>query len=63
MLFQAIGVQPGPPPDRRPIREIARVQGRPVEELISELNEAVHRARRGSATPTPIMPLEQGRAP
>ena len=62
-LFQAIGVQPGPPPDRRPIREIARVQGRPVEELISELNEAVQRARQGSPTPTPIMPLEQGRAP
>lgn len=63
MLFQAIGVQPGPPPDRRPIREIARVQGRPVEELISELNEAVQRARQGRPTPTPIMPLEQGRAP
>jgi hypothetical protein len=65
LLFQAIGVQPaaGPPPDRRPIGEIARVQGRPVEELISELNEAVQRARQGSPTPTPIMPLEQGRAP
>ena len=63
ILFQAIGVQPGPPRDRRPIREIARVQGRPVEELISELNEAVRRARQGSPTPTPIMPLEQGRAP
>jgi hypothetical protein len=43
-LFQAIGVQPGSSPDRRPIREIARVQSRPVEELISELNEAVPRA-------------------
>lgn len=63
ILFQAIGVRPGPPPDRRPIREIARVQGRPVEELISELNEAIRRARQGSPTPTPIMPSEQGRAP
>ena len=63
ILFHAIGVQPGPPPDRRPIREIARAQGRPVEELISELNEAVRRARHGSPTPMPIMPLEQGRAP
>jgi hypothetical protein len=31
--------------------------------LISELNEAIRRARQGSPTPTPIMPLEQGRAP
>jgi hypothetical protein len=63
ILFQAIGVPPGSPPDRRPIREIARDQGRPVEELISELNEAIRRARQGNPTPTPVMPLEQGRTP
>ncbi|HEX6186433.1 MAG TPA: hypothetical protein VFZ40_00020 [Pyrinomonadaceae bacterium] len=63
LLFQAIGVQPGPPPDRRPIREIARAQGRPVEELISQLNEAIRHARQGSPIATPGMPLEQGPTP
>ncbi|HEY3475043.1 MAG TPA: hypothetical protein VGK56_10570 [Anaerolineales bacterium] len=63
ILFQAIGVPPGSPPDRRPIREIARDQGRPVEELMSELNEAIRSARQDRFKPAPGMPPEQRRTP
>jgi hypothetical protein len=44
VLFDAIGLKPGPP-DRRPLREIAAEQNRPVSELISELQTAIVRER------------------
>ena len=44
VLFNAIGLKPGPP-DRRPLRAIAAEQNRPVNELISELQTAIARER------------------
>jgi hypothetical protein len=44
VLFDAIGLKPGPP-DRRPLRAIAAEQNRPVGELISELQTAIVRER------------------
>ncbi|MGD1095401.1 MAG: hypothetical protein ABSB35_25830 [Bryobacteraceae bacterium] len=40
-LFQAIGVQPREPHDRRSIRHIARELHRPVPELMAELQRAL----------------------
>lgn len=45
VLFQAIGVQPRQPRDRRSIRHIARDLNRPVPELMAELQRAVDAAR------------------
>jgi len=42
-LYQAIGVEPKLPRDRRPLRRIAREEKRPVDELIRELNQAIVR--------------------
>jgi len=44
LLYNAIGLPPIVH-DRRPLREIARDEGRPVETLISELEEAIKHAR------------------
>jgi hypothetical protein len=43
VLHQALGLPPVP--DRRPIREIAREQGRPVEEVIAILQNAIIHSR------------------
>ena len=51
LLYQAIGQMPVPH-DRRPLREIAREQNRPVEELIQELQEAIVRARSQQQPPS-----------
>ncbi len=44
VLYRAIGTEPQPR-DRRPLREIAREQNRPVDDLINELQEAIKRWR------------------
>lgn len=40
VLYHAIGLEPTPR-DRRPIRDIAAQQGRPVETLITDLEHAI----------------------
>jgi hypothetical protein len=52
MLYEAIGQEPVPH-DRRPLRELAREQNRPVEELISELQKAIVQARLSPPQPPP----------
>jgi hypothetical protein len=41
VLFQAIGVQPRQPQDRRSVRHIARDLNRPVPELMAQLQRAI----------------------
>lgn len=45
VLYEAVGLKAQPPPDRRPLRLIAREQNRPVEELVGELERAIERER------------------
>jgi hypothetical protein len=56
LLYRAINLEPVPH-DRRPLREIAREQKRPVETLIIELQEAIKSFRAhgppASQKPTP----------
>lgn len=47
VLCQAIGIRPHQH-DRRSIREIARAQNRPVEELIRDLDGAIASARQSN---------------
>jgi len=56
ILFQAIGVQPREH-DRRPVRQIARAENRPVADLVRDLENAIANARRN---PQPKAP---GKAP
>jgi hypothetical protein len=44
VLFQAIGVQPRAPRDRRSVRHLARELHRPVPELIAQLERAIDAA-------------------
>lgn len=44
VLYEAVKTQPVPR-DRRPLREIAREQNRPVEAVINELQEAIRNFR------------------
>src|SRR5271157_1779989 len=44
VLFQAIGVHPREPHDRRSVRRIARDLNRPVPELIAQLQRAIDAA-------------------
>jgi hypothetical protein len=44
-LFQAIGVQPLEPHDRRSVHHIARELRRPVPELMAELQRAIDAAK------------------
>ena len=44
VLFEAVGLPPDQR-DYRPIRRIARQQGRPVEELLRRLQSAIEQAR------------------
>jgi len=44
VLFQAIGVPPREPRDRRSLRRIARELNRPVPQLIAELQRAIDAA-------------------
>ena len=51
VLYRAIGISPVPH-DRRPLRELAREQNRPVEDLISELQNAIVQARLSPPPPS-----------
>ena len=44
VLFQAIGVHPHEPLDRRSVRRIARDLNRPVSELLAQLQRAIEAA-------------------
>jgi hypothetical protein len=48
LLFQAIGVHPQQPHDRRSIRHLARELNRPIPELIAQLQRAIDAAGRPS---------------
>jgi hypothetical protein len=50
-LFQAIGVQPREPHDRRSLRHLARDLNRPVPELIAQLQRAIDSAAAAPAQP------------
>lgn len=52
VLYKAIKVAPIPH-DRRPLRDIAREQNRPVEDLIAELKEAIIHSRPPYPPPPP----------
>jgi hypothetical protein len=54
LLFQAIGVQPQAPHDRRSVRHIARQLNRPVPELIAQLQRAIDAAARPPMGQPPI---------
>jgi hypothetical protein len=58
VLYKAIKVEPVPR-DRRPLRELAQAQNRPVNDLIAELQEAIKEWR---AHPAPL-PGPPGAAP
>jgi hypothetical protein len=62
VLNRAIGL-PELKRDRRPLREIAREQDRPVETLIHELEEAIIHARPPYPPPPPPARMEEGGAP
>jgi len=60
VLYEALGI-PHPLHDRRPLREIAREQKRPVSEVIAILQTAIAQARaHPAASPRPPEP---GRSP
>ena len=50
LLFRAIGIEPEPH-DRRPLRTIARVEHRPVEDIVRDLERAL--ADAGHLHPAP----------
>jgi len=52
VLKQALGL-PANVPDKRPLARIAHEQNRPVEELISLLNETIEAERQQKPPPTP----------
>jgi len=56
VLYQAIGLPPGPPRDRRPLREIARQQHRDVKVLIDDLQNAITQSRLVFPPPPPPPP-------
>jgi hypothetical protein len=60
VLYQSIGLQPQPR-DRRPLREIAREQNRPVEDLIKQLEDAIVHSR--PPYPPPPPPPERSKSP
>lgn len=56
ILQQALGLPPGPPPDRRPIERIAREQGRSVNEITTLLMQAIVQVRPPYPPPPPRPP-------
>lgn len=65
VLYEALGLKPQPPPDKRPLRLIAREQSRTVEELIGALQEAIAREREAHPPPARqrAKPFEGGTPP
>jgi hypothetical protein len=54
VLYDALGINPARPHDKRTLRVIARDENRPVEEIISELQQAIARERASHpAAPAP----------
>jgi len=62
VLYKAIGL-PQDKRDKRPLREIAREQNRPVEILITELQDAITHSRPPYPTPSPPTPPDGGTPP
>ena len=62
VLYQAIGLEPTPR-DRRPLKEIAARQNRPVDTLISELRDAIVSFRRDHPPPGSGQPPTGGHSP
>lgn len=62
VLYKAIGL-PQDKRDKRPLREIAREQNRPVETLITELQDAIVQTRPPYPTPSPPRPPDGGTPP
>jgi hypothetical protein len=65
VLYETLGINPSHPHDKRPLRVIAREQNRPVEEIISELQDTIARER-ASRPPPPApraKPSEGGTPP
>src|SRR5438270_2963007 len=60
VLYEALGVKPLPPPDKRPLRQIAREQNQKVEELIFELQDTIAREREAHPPPQRAKPFEGG---
>ena len=56
VLEDALGLPPGPPPDRRPISQIAKVQNRTTAEVIQILETAIEQARPPKHPPPPAKP-------
>jgi hypothetical protein len=54
VLEEALGLPPGPPPDRRPISEIAKAQNRTTAQVIQILEKAIEQARPPKHPPPPI---------
>lgn len=52
VLYKAIGL-PHRPPDRRPLREIAQSQNRPLSDLIADLENAIVHSRPPYPPPPP----------
>jgi hypothetical protein len=53
ILFMAIGLPPGPPPDKRPLATIARAQGRSIDQIRAALQYAIIHARPPYPPPPP----------
>jgi hypothetical protein len=62
VLYQAIGLSPAPH-DRRPLREIALEQHRPVDALILELQKAIDAIRQQHQLPPPPPSSDGGNSP
>ena len=58
VLYQALGL-PHKPPDKRPIRDIARAQNRSVEDVIAVLQSAIVHARPPYPPPPPPPPDDE----
>lgn len=53
VLLMAIGLPPGPPPDRRPLSVIAGAQGRSMDQLQASLQNAIVHSRPPYPPPPP----------
>ena len=60
VLYQALGL-PHKPPDKRPLREIARAQNRSMDEVKAVLQDAIVHAR--PPYPPPPPPPDKGGSP
>jgi uncharacterized membrane protein len=63
VIYEAVGVKPVPPPDRRTLRQIAREQSRPVEEVIKEVQDAIAEERLLHPPPPPAKRTREGETP